>query len=298
MSATTSRGVLLFAENNKRLNYLKLAVIAAKCIKNNMGESTNVAVVTTQQSINWFKEDADQLKIFDKIIIRDSQVDASENLRLYRDTRYHSVQDLFLNKNRFSAYALTPYDETILVDADYFVLNDSLNAVWGNNEEFLINKKAHSLMHVPLSGPEFRLNPYGIRMYWATLIYFKKGPKAKFVFELVDHIKECWDYYKHVYDFPGTLFRNDFAFSIALHMLNGFSDDEDFVKPFPMDHILTALDTDQFIDFEDKKTVKFFVNDEKENYKFYVTKVRDVNVHCLNKISILNKAEEILKAIS
>ena len=89
MSATTSRGVLLFAENNKRLNYLKLAVIAAKCIKNNMGESTNVAVVTTQQSINWFKEDADQLKIFDKIIIRDSQVDASENLRLYRDTRYH-----------------------------------------------------------------------------------------------------------------------------------------------------------------------------------------------------------------
>ena len=296
MTTTTSRGVLLFAENNNRLNYLKLAIIAAKCIKNNMGEDTKVSVVTTQKSIDWFS-DKSVLLIFDTVIVRDPQTAAKANLRVFRDTRYYSVQDLFLNTTRSSAYALSPYDETILVDVDYFVLNDSLNAVWGNHEEFLINKQAHSLMHTPLSGPEFRLNPYGIRMYWATLIYFKKGPKAKLIFELVDHIKECWDYYKHVYDFPGTLYRNDFAFSIALHMLNGFSDDTDFVKPFPIDHILTAIDTDQFIDFEDKTTVKFFVNDEKENHKFYVTKVKDVNVHCLNKLSILNKADEILKVI-
>ncbi len=297
MTTTPSRGVLLFAENNKRLNYLKLAIIAAKCIKNNMGQETNVAVVTTQSSIDWFT-DKSVLDIFNDVIIRDPQQDAQENVRTYRDTRYHSVQDLFLNKSRASAYELSPYDETILVDVDYFVLNDSLNAVWGNQEEFLINKKAHSLTHRPLSGPEFRLNPYGIRMYWATLIYFKKCPKAKLIFELVDHVKECWDYYKHVYDFPGTLYRNDFAFSIALHMLNGFTDDTDFAKPFPVDHILTAIDTDQFIEFEDKTTMKFFVNDEKETYKFYVTKVKAVNVHCLNKISILNKADEILKVIS
>ena len=296
-STIPSRGVLLFAENNHRMNYLKLAVIAAKCVKNNMGSDVKVAVVTTNGSIGWFKDEKD-LDVFDEIIISDPQQDVAKNLRVYRDTRYHAIQDLFLNKNRASAYDLSPFDETILMDVDYFVLNDSLNKVWGSQEELMINAKAHSLLHQPLSGPEFRLNPYGIRMYWATLIYFKKGTKGKLLFDLVFHIKECWDYYKHVYDFPGGLFRNDFAFSIAIHMLNGFTDAPNFARPFPSDSILTAIDTDQFIKFDDKTTASFFANDPHATHKFYLSKIKGVNVHCLNKISVLNKADEILEVLS
>lgn len=290
-----NKGILFFAENNSRINYLQLAILAAKCVKANMGESTKIAVVTTIDSEKWI-DDKDTLKIFDHIIFQDPQ-DAS-NIRTYSDTQYYSIQDSFKNSSRSNAYLLSPFDETILMDVDYLVLNDSLNNIWGNAEDFLINNSAIGLNHKQLDGPEFRLNPYGIRMYWATLIYFKKTQKSRLIFELVDHIRTCWDYYKHVYDFAGTIFRNDFAFSIAIHMLSGFKDSGDFVKSFPNGDILTALELDQFISFDKKDSVRFFMNDRKENHKFYLTKIKGVNVHCLNKISLLNNMTKCLEAFN
>ena len=297
----TNRGILLFAENNERIDYLRLAILCAKCIKNNMGSETKISVVTNKGSWeNLPKVGADleslAKSLFDKVIFTNSIYDI-DNTRIYRDTKYHQVTAQFLNRSRSSAYELSPYDETILIDVDYFVLNGSLNHVWGSNEDFIINKSAKTLLHKPLTGPEFRLNPFGIRMYWATVIYFKKSEKAKLIFDLVSHIKEAWNYYRHVYDFPGGLYRNDFSFSIALHMLNGFVDDNSFVKSFSDPEILTAIDTDQFISFDDKNTVRFYANDPVENWKFYVSKIRGVNVHCLNKISILNNFDKTLEVL-
>ena len=297
----TNRGILLFAENNERIDYLRLAILCAQCIKNNMGSDTKVSVVTTNGSWNNLSKVGTELEslakaLFDKVIFANNTYDI-DNSRIYRDTQYHQVTAQFLNRSRSSAYELSPYDETILIDVDYFVLNGSLNHVWGSNEDFIINKSAKTLLHKPLTGPEFRLNPFGIRMYWATVIYFKKSEKAKLIFDLVSHIKEAWNYYRHVYDFPGGLYRNDFSFSIALHMLNGFVDDNSFVKSFSDPEILTAIDTDQFISFDDKNTVRFYANDPVENWKFYVSKIRGVNVHCLNKISILNNFDKTLEVL-
>lgn len=297
----TNRGVLLFAENNERIDYLRLAILCAQCIKNNMGSETKISVVTTKGSWNNLSNVGTELEslaksLFDKVIFTNVAYDI-DNSRIYRDTQYHQVTAQFLNRSRSSAYELSPYDETLLIDVDYFVLNGSLNHVWGSNEDFIINKSAKTLLHKPLTGPEFRLNPFGIRMYWATVIYFKKSEKAKLIFDLVSHIKEAWNYYRHVYDFPGGLYRNDFSFSIALHMLNGFVDDNSFVKSFSDPEILTAIDTDQFISFDDKNTVRFYANDPVENWKFYVSKIRGVNVHCLNKISILNNFDKTLEVL-
>ena len=297
----TNRGILLFAENNERIDYLRLAILCAQCIKNNMGSETKISVVTTKGSWNNLSNVGTELEslaksLFDKVIFTNVAYDI-DNSRIYRDTQYHQVTAQFLNRSRSSAYELSPYDETLLIDVDYFVLNGSLNHVWGSNEDFIINKSAKTLLHKPLTGPEFRLNPFGIRMYWATVIYFKKSEKAKLIFDLVSHIKETWNYYQHVYDFPGGLYRNDFSFSIALHMLNGFVDDDSFVKSFPDPEILTAIDTDQFISFDDKNTVRFYANDPVENWKFYVSKIRGVNVHCLNKISILNNFDKTLEVL-
>ena len=297
----TNRGILLFAENNERIDYLRLAILCAQCIKNNMGSETKISVVTTKGSWNNLSNVGTELEslaksLFDKVIFTNVAYDI-DNSRIYRDTQYNQVTAQFLNRSRSSAYELSPYDETLLIDVDYFVLNGSLNHVWGSNEDFIINKSAKTLLHKPLTGPEFRLNPFGIRMYWATVIYFKKSEKAKLIFDLVSHIKETWNYYQHVYDFPGGLYRNDFSFSIALHMLNGFVDDDSFVKSFPDPEILTAIDTDQFISFDDKNTVRFYANDPVENWKFYVSKIRGVNVHCLNKISILNNFDKTLEVL-
>lgn len=99
-----NRGILFFAENNSRINYLQLAILAAKCVKANMGESTKIAVVTTKESEKWI-DDKDTLKIFDHIIFHDPQNTA--NIRTYSDTQYYSIQDSFLNGSRSNAYSLS-----------------------------------------------------------------------------------------------------------------------------------------------------------------------------------------------
>ena len=36
-------------------------------------------------------------------------------------------------------YELSPYDETLVIDGDYFIMNDVLDQVWGSENDFMIN---------------------------------------------------------------------------------------------------------------------------------------------------------------
>ena len=44
----------------------------------------------------------------------------------------------FYNVDRCDAYNLS-YDETLLIDADYLILSDTLNSCWGHENEFMMN---------------------------------------------------------------------------------------------------------------------------------------------------------------
>jgi hypothetical protein len=134
-------------------------------------------------------------------------------------------------------------------------------------------------------------------MYWATAIYFKKSEKAEQLFNLVEYIKQNWTFYKLTYDFPGSLFRNDYAFSIAIHILNGFVDTDEYFPSLPDDAILTSLDCDQFFKIKSSNEMVLFANDKKETWKFYASKIKGLNIHCMNKISLLNHADEIMEVL-
>lgn len=292
MSTKKSKcGFLMFAQNNNTINYLKIALTNAMLIKKHLNKP--VTVVTDSKSLIWdenAKNSKLMKKVFDHIIISDEENPV--NNRAYRDTIYYSVDDDFKNRNRSSAYSLSPYEETILIDADYLVFDSSINNVWGNSEEILINKDAIDLNGNSLTGEEYRLSDVGIRMYWATCIYFKKTTKAQMLFTLVDHIKQHWDYYKFTYGFTGSMFRNDFAFSIAIHILSGFEENEDF-KGFP-NNILTIMDTDQMYAYKDD-AFTFFVQDRQESWKFELVKIKNASVHILNKISLAPHLNAIMK---
>lgn len=297
------RGILLFGIGIGDIDYSKLAIMCAAFIKKNMPHIP-ICLVSDAPTIARFvvpskDEDAptdysDELtKWFDDIIVID-QPQHFENIRAYKDTRYFSVNQQFKNESRSSAYDLSPYQETLLMDCDYLVCNDTLNSVWGSDDDVMMNHKAVGLLHQPLEDEEIRLSPFGIKMYWATIVYFKKCENAKLLFDLVQHIKENWDFYKLVYEFPGTLFRNDYAFSIAIHMLNGFSN-ENFVTDLPLPVIFSALDTDQFAGISSPTTLHFFANNTEENWKFVLSKTEGLNVHCMNKISLMHNVEQIME---
>jgi hypothetical protein len=294
-----NRGIVLFGINTERVDYIQLAVMCAGFIKKNM-PGTQICLLTDQNSIDYHngKNMWQLCDYFAHVKLVPQEKEKFENLRAYRDTQYYSFTTKFKNENRASVYDLSPFDETLLIDSDYLICNDVLSSVWGSAEQVMINNQAVGLMHNQMHDNEIWLNAYGIRMYWATAVYFKKSDKAKLLFDLVEHIKDNWVYYKLTYDFPGNLFRNDFAFSIAIHILSGFIDQGNFVAPLPDDTILTATDRDQFYKIKSAKELVFFANDAKETWKFYASKTKALNVHCMNKLSLLNNTDKIMEALN
>jgi hypothetical protein len=294
-----TRGVVIFGVNNSRVNYVALARLAAAFVKKNM-PGTNITLITDDASISQYRYEktyvSDITSIFDVVRLIPPKPELFENSRRYKDTQYYGFDDTFKNEGRASAYDLSPYDETILIDCDYLACSDKLSLCWGSHHDVMINANARGLLHNRMHEDEVRLNPFGIKMYWATVIYFKKSERAALLFALVDHIRENWDFYRLTYDFPGALFRNDYAFSMAIHILNGFNEG-DFTSPLPYATIHTALDTDQFYGITDPKTLHFFANDPKETWRYYAVKLKGIDVHCMNKISLLNNFYETMEVL-
>lgn len=293
MTSSSSRGAVIFGINNEKIDYIELAVICARLARRNAGIQ-NTCLITDKHSKEYFEGQGRSLgEFFTHIRLIPDEPEVFENRRAYRDTRYYHVDAQFKNNSRSLAYELSPFDETLLIDCDYLLFSPALNAVWGSDEEVMINKSAIDLFGNELTGPEFRLNPFGIRMYWATVIYFRKGKKAKTLFDLVEHIKENWSFYKALYEVPGHLYRNDYAFSIALHVLSGYTEEANVVSSLPYPSLLTALDTDQLFKVRSEADVSVFANDPVETWKFYVARLKGLDLHCMNKISLINLASEL-----
>lgn len=292
-----SRGVVIYGINNDRVDYIQLAVMCAAFIKKNMPGVdihliTDAGSKTHQDSKGCWSVD----EHFTSFTVLPESEALFDNTRTYKDTRYYHVESKFKNESRSLVYDLSPFDETLLVDCDFLITNPVLNCCWGSVNDIMMNKQAVRLLHQPLNDAEVRLGPFGITMYWATLIYFKKCKKAERLFRLVEHIKENWSFYCLTYEMPGRLYRNDYAFSIAIHILDGFKEG-DYVASLPDPVLLTSADTDQFYDIKSPTELRFFANDQKDTWKFYVSKLRNLNVHCMNKISLLNNMPEIMEVL-
>ena len=97
------------------------------------------------------------------------------------------------------------------------------------------------------------------------------------------NIKTNWNYFKLLYSINSHLYRNDIAFSIAIHIMNGKTDGTFAVKlPGKMSYI---LDKDILVSTDIDK-MKFLV--EKENYlgEYTLVKTTGIDVHVMNKSSL------------
>lgn len=292
----SSRGFLIYAHNNEEIDYGKIALCASLMIKKQLRENA-VCLATDQGTYDWLvdsmgKELVDYAFEHVKILAWDQyQVDAKK--RKFLDTSSTARELTWYNGSRSNAYELSPFDETILLDCDVLVQDRTFDAVWGNDEDVLINKDALTLSHTLPSMHERMLDLTTIPMYWATMLYFRKSERAKLLFDLVEHIKSDYAYYQYVYEFPGKLYRNDYVFSIAIHMLSGFLQNDEF-KSFPQSKILSSFDTDELIGVK-LNELTFLVQDKIDTWKFRVSNVKGVSVHTMNKYSILRQSDKIIE---
>ena len=265
-----SKGVLLFASNNSMMNYVKQANYLALRISKYLKLPTTL--VTDVDVQNKFPE---YVKNFDNII-------NVNNLKLqYANKRYHdgSISNRiapFNNGNRAAAYELTPYDETIVMDTDFVIGNTVLNNCFEQNKDFLLYDRAVHLGSYTET-PEFQhISDTSIKFYWATVFFFRKT-------DLNNHIQDNYLHYRSVYQFKSNVFRNDFAFSIAIHIMNGYQLGE-FAGKLPGIHYY-CIDKDVLHTINNDE---FTVLVEKENRlgEYTLTKLSGSNLHVMNKFSL------------
>lgn len=272
-----SNGVLCFANNNGKIDYLKQAIFLATRIKKYFNLPTSLVTSSKRDLEHVYKKD---LAIFDKII---EVEDNNENQKRYYDGSLTYKRLYFKNAGRINSFDLSPYENTMVMDTDFVVCNDKLLNAFNLLPDFQIYQKAVDLCPWRCY-PEFTyINDTGIKFYWATCFFFRKTKETKLFFDLLKNLKENWLHYSKIYNLGSKNFRNDHVFSIAIHIMNGFTE-SDWAKELPGTMYYT-LDRDHVVSM-DKDDMKFLV--EKENYsgEYTLASTRKSNVHVMNKFSL------------
>lgn len=272
-----SKGVLLFANNNSEIDYVKQACFCAKHVKKYLG--IPVTLVTDSKDIlnkNYKK----YINLFDKIISFKST--ESFTNRIYKDSLDFSKTLEFKNNSRVYSYDLSPYDETIVMDTDVILFNSSFNNCFSQKHSILMYKDSINISNLNVFNEFEFINDTGVDFYWATCVYFKKNDESKIFFDLLKHIQENWEHYRLFYGIRSSLFRNDFVFSIGAHILNGYTNGN-FIKKFP-GTLFFSTDMDSVVEIYENG-VKLLSTATDSN-KTTLVKINDANVHIMNKYSL------------
>lgn len=204
-----SRGVVLFAFNTAAVDYVKIAEQSARLIHHSL--NLPVTLITDHGAVT--------AHIDQTIII--------ENTLTNFRTGYAGGTP-WRNGNRYQAYELSPYDETILIDSDYLMLDTSLLKILDTTDDYRLvfnNRLPKELIAASMG-------PLSLNYVWATAITFKRTLKTELMFNLVGRIQRNYEYYRKLYHIKQRNFRNDYAFAIANHIVNGYT--SDMLQGMPM----------------------------------------------------------------
>jgi hypothetical protein len=215
-------GAVIFARNNEHIDYVAMARWSAQNIARHLGIPTH--------------------------IITDSA--PSDNARHFTDVG----QVTWHNLNRMDAYRLSPWDRTLVLDADYVVATDQLRSVLDCDEDFLAHRWAYD---VTGCNDFIGLNWFGdvnMPMWWATVMVFNKSKSVQLIFDAMAMIRNNWTHYRNIYKNSVATYRNDHALSIALGIVNGHTlthaDIPWQLASLTPEHGLTQLDQDRYrVDF-------------------------------------------------
>ena len=199
-------GALIFAFDNEQTDYIGMAAWSAQRIRRHLNIPT--AVITDCK-------DPSRLTKFDQVISADPVMGGTRFFDDYKKTL------TWYNAGRVDAYTLTPWQQTLVLDADYVVCSDQLTTVIDSTQDFLCHRMAWDITGINnFEG----LNWFGnnhMPMWWATVMMFRKSATSEHIFNCMKMVKDNWMHYKDLYHSSGSNFRNDYALSIALGIESG-----------------------------------------------------------------------------
>jgi hypothetical protein len=270
-----TRGVLIFAQNNSSIDYTKMAIYAAERVRKFLNVPVSIVTDSREQLLSHNSD------VFDTIIDIN---DAAYYTKYFYDGIETSVSLPWKNTSRSNCFYLSPYDETLVIDADFIINSSTLSYCWNQPNDFLIYKNSFDLAQRDNQTEFTSISEYSTDFYWATVFWFRKTDNTAAFFNLVSHIKDNWSYYKFIYQIHSTNFRNDLAFSIALHMMNGFTAGN-FAGHLPS-KLFYIHDMDMLLSINDT-TMNFLVQHNAAHGGYIPAKTVGIDVHVMNKHSLL-----------
>jgi len=237
-------GVLIFAYNNEHIDYLAMANWSAKNIRRHLG--LPVAIVTDMIIPADYK--------FEQTIYASSD---STNSRWFTDLNKTVT---WYNRNRADAYSITPWQQTLVLDADYVVASEQLTTLLKVKQDFVSTRLAYDVTGLQSFDDNNYFGRYHMPMSWATVMMFRRSDTAKLIFESMQMIRDNWRHYTNLYGITRLTYRNDYALSIAQNIVTGHTlSTPATVWQLPTvtpDHRLSQISQDEYrVDFltPDKK---------------------------------------------
>lgn len=269
-----TKGVLYFAKNNEKFDYIRQAVVSAVTVKYFLKVPT--AIICDKSEF-----DPRYRKYFDEVI--DLSFSEDNHRRFIDSNDSKSVLSWF-NGERHLAYDISPFDETLLVDTDFIFQNDIMNLVWGTRSPMMINSSSRRVDDSPEHYDERFIYDGGPKMFWATVVYFKKSEQARDFFDITKELKTNWSYYARLYQIPRFTFRNDYAFTMAAHIQAGFTEPS-----------IPKLPCKQINSYSPDKILHADIGTMTIKTKNMIAKINGLNVHLMNKFEFANIEEKLLE---
>lgn len=202
-----SKGYIILAQDTKKENYLRMAYALALSIKNTQSTVNKVCLATDIDKSLLPKK---YLEVFDDIVPIPWQDHAS-------DSKWKI-------ENTWKFYYMTPYDETVVLDADMLFPADvshwwdilSKQDVWVTTRPRtfkgdLITSTKYRQVHVSNSLPHF----------YIAFFYFKKSTLAAELFRMTNIIFNNWErfYFEFLDDTRPKYNSGDVAYALAMKIL-------------------------------------------------------------------------------
>ncbi len=200
-----SRGYLILAQNSKKEDYVKMAYALALSIKNSQSTVNNVCLATDRPILDEKIKSA-----FDDIV----SIPWAD----------HAANSHWKIENKWKYFHMTPYDETVVLDADMLFPTD-ISHWWDvlSQKDVWFTDKPRTFKGDIITSTKYRSTFVANELpnVYTAFMYFKKSRESAEIFKMTELIFQNWEkfYYDYLDETRPKNLSGDVAFALATKLL-------------------------------------------------------------------------------
>lgn len=202
-----SKGYLILAQNSGDEDYIRMAYALALSIKNSQSTVNNVSLVTDYAPAF---TDPKLLAVFDHI----TDIPWMD----------HAAESLWKIENKWKYYYMTPYDETVVLDADMLFPAD-ISHWWDtlSTKDMWITNKPRTYRGEVITSTRYRDSfvANNLPNVYTAFMYFKKTEFTAELFKMIEIIFNNWErfFYEFLDQTRPKHLSGDVAYALAIKIL-------------------------------------------------------------------------------